>query len=83
MLKNFKIRSMSYDEFEAYQDFLDDLKDKGMKEERIGRKAARWVIENIYKLDLSKTDITPGTVMQIVADTTEATLKAEDLNEKN
>lgn len=77
------IRSMTYDEFDAYQDFIDDLKDKGVKEERIGRKAARWVMEKVYKVDLSKTGITPGQVMKIVADTTEATLKVEEENEKN
>lgn len=77
------IRSMTYDEFDVYQDFIDDLKDQGIKEDRVGRKAARWIMENIYKVDLSKTGLTPGEVMKVVTDTTEATLKVEEENEKN
>ena len=82
-MRKITIRSMSYDEFDAYQDFIDELKDQGVKEDKIGRKAARWVMENVYKVDLSRNDCTPGQIMQIVADTTEATLKTEDKDEKN
>ena len=77
------IRSMSYDEFDAYQDFIDDLKAQGLSEEKLGRKAARWVMENIYAADLSQRDITPGEVMRIVSETTTATLEVEESDEKN
>lgn len=78
-----EIRSMTYDEFDQYQDYLDGLKDKKVKEEKMGRMAARWVMENVYKVNLSEQGLTPGQIMQIVADTTEATLKVEEKDEKN
>lgn len=83
MTKKIKVRSMTFNEFDAYQDYVDSLKDKKVKEDKMGRLAARWVMEQIYKIDLDADALTPGEVMQIVADTTEATLKTEEQDEKN
>lgn len=80
---NIKVRSMTYDELGEYQDYVEGLAEQGMKESKASRMGGAWIMENIYKIDVHKCNLRPGTILKIVSDTVELTLKAEDEAEKN
>lgn len=78
-----EIKAMNFIQFDEYQDYVEELEEKGVKQNKIGRLAARWIAEKVYGLNLKEVDLTPGEIMSVVGKTIEATLKNEDENAKN
>lgn len=78
-----EIKAMNFIQFDEYQDYVEELEEKGVKQNKIGRLAARWIAEKVYGLNLKEVDLTPGQIMGVVGKTIEATLKNEDENAKN
>lgn len=78
-----EIKAMNFNQFDQYQDYVEELEEKGVKQNKVGRLAAKWVIENVYGVCIENADLTPGQIMSVVSKTIEATLKNEDENAKN
>lgn len=78
-----KIRFMTFDELDKYQDYVEGLADKGLKENKISRMGAAWVMEHIYKIDVKKCNLRPATILDIVSKTVEETFKEDEKAEKN
>ena len=73
------IRPMTQMEYNDFQDYLEEMQDKGFKETKIVRKLVNWVCENVYKMDLNDKESTPAVCMYIFNKTTEIT---NDMNEE-
>lgn len=78
-----KIRFMTFDEYGAYQDYVEELNDKGFKESKISRMGAAWIMKNIYNVDVAKTNIRAGVILDVLKKTIEETFKEEASVEKN
>lgn len=78
-----EVKAMDFIQFDEYQDYIEELEEKGVKQNKIGRLAAKWIAEKVYNFNLKEISLTPGEIMSLVGKTIEATLKNEDENAKN
>lgn len=74
-----EIRPMTQMEYDAYQDYLEELQDKKTKDAKLIRKLINYVCEKIYGMDLNAKENTPALCMYVFNETTKVT---NDLNEE-
>ena len=63
---DFKVRAMTIDEFGAFLDESEKVEQEVKNQTRRGFKLAKWVIENVYKVETNVVNgMTPGTMFDI------------------
>ena len=78
-----EIRPMTQKEYDEYQDFMEDLQDKKIKDAKLIRKLINYVCEKIYGMDLNNKENTPAVCMTVFNKTIEETNKLDEEEIKN
>lgn len=78
-----QIRAMSQKEYDAYQDYLEELQEQGIKDNRLIRKLINYVCEKIYGMDLDDKNNTPGLCMYVFTQTNDITNRMDEEELKN
>ena len=78
-----EIRPMTQKEYDMYQDFVEDLQDKKIKESKLIRKLINYVCEKIYGMDLNDKESTPSICLAVFQQTIELTNKVDEEEIKN
>lgn len=78
-----EIRPMTQKEYDMYQDFVEDLQDKKIKESKLIRKMINYVCEKIYGMDLDDKESTPSICLAVFQQTMELTNKVDEEEIKN
>ena len=80
------VRKMTFTEYDAYLDYMEELKDKAEKKEismrKMGFNLAKWVLEKIYGMDLSKIEYS-NDLWKLFEETVALTEERELADEKN
>ena len=86
MEEKMEVRKMTFTEYDAYLDYMEELKDKAESKEismrKMGFNLAKWVLEKIYGIDLSKVDYS-NALWKLFEDTVALTEEREIGDEKN
>lgn len=86
-IKDLEIRGMTFDEFERYCEKLDELEEQEKKGEistlKKKMETAKWVMKNIYDMDVKDMKCTAFTILKIANKTDTLTMKSEIEDEKN
>lgn len=77
------IRPMTQKEYDEYQDFIESLEDKKIKETKLIRKMINYVCEKIYGIDLNAPESTPSICLAVFQQTVELTNKVDEEEIKN
>ena len=78
-----EIRPMTQMEYDAYQDYLEELQDKKTKDAKLIRKLINYVCEKIYGMDLNSKECTPNVCLAVFQQTIELTNKLDEEEIKN
>ena len=78
-----EVRAMTQKEYDEYQDFVEDLQDKKIKENKLIRKMINYVCEKIYGMDLNSKECTPNVCLAVFQQTIELTNKLDEEEIKN
>ena len=78
-----EVRAMTQREYDEYQDFVEDLQDKKIKESKLIRKLINYVCEKIYGMDLNDKESTPSICLAVFQQTIELTNKVDEEEIKN
>lgn len=86
MEKNMEIKKMTFAEYDEYLDLMEKLKDKTDAKEismrKMGFELAKWVLEKIYGIDLTKEEYS-NALWELFEKTVALTEEREIENEKN
>lgn len=77
------IRPMTQNEYDAYQDYLEELQAKKVSDSKLIRKLINYVCEKIYGMDLDAKENTPAVCMYIFNETTKVTNEVNEEEIKN
>lgn len=83
MENKLQMRPMSYDEWEQYQDYIEEMQQANLTPDKLTRKLARYVGEKIYGLDPKDNKVSIVIFMKALQDTMELTNKQNEEEVKN
>lgn len=78
-----EIRSMTMLEYDAFQDYVDELEKENYTDEKKARKIAMYVCEKIAGMNLNDKSATIAKVMKVYDDIINATKEENEKQEKN
>lgn len=78
-----EIKALTFNEQNAYDDFVEELKGKNYTEDKVLRESIKYICENIYKMDLNDAKHTMMTCLYVFGKTMEASQKLEEDELKN
>lgn len=78
-----EIRALTQKEYDEYQDFVEELQDKKVKDAKLVRKMINYVCEKIYGMDLNAKANTPNVCLAVFQQTMEATNNLDEEEIKN
>ena len=78
-----EVRAMTQREYDEYQDFVEDLEDKKVKDNKLIRKMINYVCEKVYGMDLNAKENTPNVCLAVFQQTIELTNKLDEEEIKN
>lgn len=76
-------RALTQKEYDEYQDYVEELQDKKVKEAKLVRKMINYICEKIYGMDLNARENTPNICLAVFQQTMEATNKLDEEEIKN
>lgn len=78
-----EIRALTQKEYDEYQDYMEELQDKKIKDSKLIRKLINYICEKIYGMDLNSKECTPNVCLAVFQQTVDATNNINEEEIKN